>query len=283
MKVKRYLQLIRFDKPIGTLLLLWPTLWAIFIASGGRASFFIVFIFSLEVFLARSLGCIINDYFDADFDRHVTRTKNRPLAVGSISKAEAIWVFIFFGIVTFAIAIASLKLPTIIMSIPALLILFSYPLMKRFFAVPQLYLGIAFSFGILMAYIEILGKLNLLSWILFIANLLWVLGYDTIYALVDKEDDLKINIRTSAITFGGNVTALVFSCYCLMVGLLIYLGVLCAFHFWYWICLGIATVLLGYQVFVLQQQKRDLYFKMFLLNNRVGMLILLGIVLNYWW
>ncbi len=208
--IRDYLQLIRFDKPIGTLLLLWPTLWALFFATNGVPPFKYLLVFTLGVFLTRASGCAFNDIADSDFDKYVARTQNRPLARGVISKTKAFIFAIILSLVAFILAICFLSFHTILLCIPALIIYITYPLFKRFFAIPQAYLGVAFSFGILMAFMQIQNNLNYIAWLTFMANLFWVIGYDTIYALVDIKDDLKIGIKTSAITFGkfiGNATS----------------------------------------------------------------------------
>lgn len=274
-----YLRLIRFDKPIGTLLLLWPTLWALFIAGKGHPPLYAVIVFGLGVFLTRSAGCAINDYADAEFDKYVERTRERPLAKGDISKEQALFTCLFLSALAFILAFTTLKIATLLMSIPALIIFMTYPFMKRFFAIPQAYLGIAYSFGILMAFIEILGRLPVSAWVLFIANFFWVLGYDTIYALVDIEDDKKIGIKTSAITFGIYVVPIVCVSYILFAILLAYIAHLLHFGILFWILWAYAVYLLSYQVRLIRVRSK--LFNMFLLNNRVGYVILAAIIVSY--
>ena len=272
---------MRLDKPIGTLLLLWPTLWSLFIASNGIPPFTLIVVFSLGVFLMRSSGCITSDYADVDFDRHVERTKQRVLVNGMVSKKEAICLSLILSIIAFVIALFFLKLNTILMCLPALFIAMTYPLMKRFFLFPQLYLGIAFSFGILMAFIEVTNSVPLLAWLLFIANILWTFGYDTIYALVDKPDDIKLNMYTSAKTLGKYVIHAIAVCYLLFIVLMCIVGVITAFSYVYYIGIIITLSMLIYQLWQIRGQDRTVCFKMFLLNNRVGMIIFLGVLTNY--
>lgn len=274
-----YLRLIRFDKPIGTLLLLWPTLWALFIASNGRPPTYTIIVFILGVFLTRSAGCVINDYADANFDKYVERTKDRPLASGEISKKYALYFFLMLSIAAFILAYTTLKPTTLLLSIPALVIFVTYPFTKRFFAIPQAYLGVAFSFGILMAFMELQNHISGIAWLIFLANFFWVIGYDTIYAMVDMKDDLKIGIKTSAITFGANVVHIICICYMVFAILLAYMAHLLhlGYFFWgLWLC---AVCLLAYQVKA--ANKRVKLFQMFLLNNKVGYIILAAIFLGY--
>jgi len=274
-----YLRLIRFDKPIGTLLLLWPTLWALFIAGNGHPPVYAVVVFTLGVFLTRSAGCAINDYADAEFDKHVDRTKSRPLASGEISKKQALLVCLILSATAFILAYTTLKTSTLLLSIPALIIFVTYPFTKRFFALPQAYLGIAYSFGILMAFFEIQNHLPLIAWFVFAANFFWVVGYDTVYALVDIKDDLKIGIKTSAITFGKYVVPAICACYMIFAILLAYVAHSLHFGILFWILWLYAAYLLAYQVKLVNKKAK--LFSMFLLNNRVGYIIFAAILLGY--
>lgn len=274
--LKDYIQLIRADKPIGTLLLLWPTLWSLFIAAHGFPPLSLIIVFSLGVFLTRSAGCAINDVLDADFDKHVERTKNRPITSGKISKIQGLMTCVILSLIAFVLAYFSLSPRALLWCAPALMIFVSYPLMKRFFPLPQAYLGVAFSVGILMGFVELTGRVGLLAWLCFMANLFWVLGYDTIYALVDKEDDLKIGMKTSAITLGNRVVSFIALCYAFFVLLQFIVGLLLHAGVAYYIGLIVATILLAYQILIIQQKKA--YFPMFLLNNWVGISVFLGVI-----
>lgn len=279
-KLPAYLALIRLDKPIGTLLLLWPTLAALFIASHGQPPFIVVIVFVFGVFLTRSAGCAINDFADSELDKDVERTGKRPVASGLISKKEALFVAAFLSLIAFGLAWCFLKPNTLLMSVPALLLFVLYPFTKRFFAYPQFILGITFSFGILMAFMEVVGHITYSGWLLFLANLFWVFGYDTIYALVDKKDDLKLGIKTSAISLGSMVAKAVLISYFVFVALMVLLGLENNFGDLYYLSIVIVTSLLALQVKVLFDKKENSYFNMFLLNNWVGCILFVGIFLS---
>lgn len=279
--INAYLRLIRFDKPIGTLLLLWPTLWALWIAYATIPPFGVLVAFIGGVFLTRAAGCAINDYADSDFDGKVERTANRPLATGVISKKSALLITAILSIGAFLLAWVLLKKTTLLWSIPALFIFVSYPFFKRFFPIPQLYLGIAFSFGILMAFIEAVNQIPITALALFMANLFWVLAYDTIYALVDLPDDLKIGIKTSAITFGRHVIAIVMLCYAMFVLLLAYVGYIADLNWCYWLSVLIIIGLIIYVYVQIKHKDRDSCFRVFLFNNNIGIVLFVGIVLSY--
>ena len=279
--LKPYLQLIRFDKPIGTMLLLWPTIWALFFATVGIPETKYVIVFALGVFLTRAAGCVINDLFDKQFDSHVERTKNRPLVTGAISQKNAIITAITLSLTAFIMALFNLSFNTIILCIPALIIYVTYPLFKRFFPIPQAYLGLAFSFGILMAFVQLQNSINIISILLFIANVFWVVGYDTIYALVDIKDDIKINIKTSAITFGKYVNIIIAICYLMFIFIMFIIGVLMQLNIYYFIGIAIAFIMFSYQILVLHTKNSTRYFNLFLLNNKIGMIITFGLYLAY--
>lgn len=275
-----YIRLMRVDKPIGTLLLLWPTYWALWIASEGRPDFVILFAFTLGTFLMRSAGCVINDYADRHFDGAVARTSQRPFALGEVSEKEALKLTaILCGLAV--LCLLPLNALTWLMSVPALFLALTYPFTKRFFPLPQFYLGLAFSFGIPMAFAAVQNEVPPLAWLIFTANVFWTLAYDTIYAMADKEDDLKIGIQTSAITFGrydiqaSMVCHVIFSLLMWIVGLLIHAS-------WtYWLALPI-TILLQYSQYrAILSRHRQTCFIQFLRNNRIGLVWFLAIALNY--
>ncbi len=220
-RIALWLDLIRWNRPAGWLLLLWPTLAALWIAAGGFPGWLLVIVFSAGTVLMRSAGCAVNDVADAEFDRHVLRTARRPVTSGELSRSEALWVGVVLAAAAFALVLLTNAL-TIALSVSALLIAIAYPFTKRWLAIPQAYLGIAFSFGIPMAFAAAAGVVPLLAWWLLLGNLFWVLAYDTEYAMVDRADDLKIGIRTSAITFGRFDVAAVMASYALF--LLMWLG-----------------------------------------------------------
>ncbi|MBP9741834.1 MAG: 4-hydroxybenzoate octaprenyltransferase [Burkholderiales bacterium] len=281
MIIKNILSLIRFNKPIGTILLLCPTLSALVVAARGIPPLYAILVFSSGVFLIRSAGCAINDALDANFDKYVARTKDRPVATGKIKKNDAILVSMMLSLVAFIISVIYLKPKTLGLAVVAGILFMTYPFMKRFFSLPQLYLGIAYSFGILMAFIEINGKLDILTGLLFIANLVWVFGYDTIYALVDRADDLKIGIKTSAITLDNYVVIVISLCYItcftawLLVGIILHLGIA------YFIILAWVGGLLLYQVIILIKARTEFYFRLFLLNGWVGLAVFVGLIMGF--
>ena len=277
--LRAYSQLIRLDKPIGSLLLLWPTWWGLWLAYGGVPPFKIGLVFSLGVFLTRSAGCAINDYADRHFDPLVQRTAGRPLARGSISPRSALVVSGGFTLAAFALACWGLKPQTLMWSIPAVIILVTYPYFKRFFPLPQLYLGLAFSFGIPMAFIESRALLPPLAWLLVIANCFWVVAYDTIYALLDIADDRKLGLKTSALTFGKWVMPIIMACYAGFSGLLVAVGISSHLQWPFFGGLLLACALIGHIYRLIAQQH---YFKAFRYNNHVGGLILVAIAASYW-
>jgi 4-hydroxybenzoate polyprenyltransferase len=275
-----YEKLMRLDKPIGILLLLWPTLWGLWLAAEGVPRLDILVIFVLGTVLMRSAGCVVNDYADRNFDGHVERTRNRPLAVGAVSAREALLLAAGLSLVAFLL-IQPLNRLTIELSFVALFLAASYPFTKRFFAMPQAYLGIAFSFGIPMAFAAQTGEVPFLAWFLMGANLLWVIAYDTEYAMVDKVDDLKIGIKTSAITFGQFDVAGVMLCHAVFLGSMVAIGLMQNLGVIYYASLAAALGLVLYQYGLIHDRDRPRCFKAFLHNNWVGGTIFAGIALDY--
>ena len=276
-----YEKLMRLDKPIGILLLLWPTLWGLWIAGFGQPHWMIVWIFVMGTVLMRSAGCVINDYADRDIDPLVARTKHRPLAAGLISKEEALALASTLALISFALILPLNKL-TLMLSVPAVLLAASYPYTKRFFALPQAYLGIAFGFGIPMAFAAQTGQVPALAWYLLAANMFWAIAYDTEYAMVDRKDDVKIGIKTSALTFGKYDVAAVMLCYAIMLGILTWVGMKLSFKWPYYLGLATAAGLMAYHYRLIRRREPAKCFKAFLHNNWVGAAIFVGIALNYW-
>lgn len=274
-----YSYLIRLDKPIGTLLLLWPTLWALWLASAGLPDLKILFIFAAGTFLMRSAGCAINDYADRDFDRHVQRTKERPVTSGKISGKEAVAVAIFLAFIAFLL-IQPLNLFTKQLSVLALLVAAIYPFTKRFFAIPQAVLGIAFGFGIPMAYAAVLNSIPLEAWVLFVGNIFWAIAYDTAYAMVDREDDLRLGLRTSAITFGRyDVFAIAFS-YGVLFLSQIWVARLADLSNYFLLGWFAALACAVYHLKLVSTRGREQCFLAFRHNNWLGGFLFLGIVLG---
>ena len=275
-RLSLYEKLMRLDKPIGTLLLLWPTLWALWLASGGKPHWMLVWIFALGTLLMRSAGCVINDYADRGFDPHVERTKERPLAAGKVSTREAL---ILAGILVLASGSLILPLSVTVWAYAAVAVFLaaSYPFTKRFFALPQAYLGVAFGFGIPMAYAAVLDQVPPLAWALLTANVFWALAYDTEYAMVDREDDLKIGIRTAAITFGRYDVAAVMLCYGVTLTILAVAGRHLQLGAYYYVGLVTAAAIAGYHYTLIRERTREGCFKAFRHNNWFGAAVFAGI------
>ncbi len=279
-RLARYERLMRLDRPIGILLLLWPTLWGLWFSSAGRPDPLVLWIFILGTVLMRSAGCVINDYADRDIDPHVERTRNRPLAAGEVSPGEALVLAAALALLAFLL-ILPLNTLTLMLSVPAVLLAASYPWTKRFLAIPQAYLGIAFGFGIPMAYAAHTGTVPPIAWLLLLANVFWSIAYDTEYAMVDRNDDLKLGIKTSAITFGRFDVAAVMICYGLMLALLAYAGRLLAMGWIYDLGLAVAAGLALYHYTLIRGRDRQACFRAFLHNNWVGAAVFAGIALDY--
>ncbi|AJP48498.1 4-hydroxybenzoate polyprenyltransferase [Rugosibacter aromaticivorans] len=276
-RLNDYEKLMRLDKPVGTLLLLWPTLWALWIATQGHPPWLLVWIFVLGTLLMRSAGCVINDWADRDVDPHVARTKDRPLAAGRVSPREAL---VLAAILTLCAGLLILPIWQAVWSLAlvAVFLATSYPFTKRFFAIPQAYLGIAFGFGIPMAFAAATGRVPSLGWAILIANIFWAVAYDTEYAMVDREDDLKIGIKTAAITFGSFDVAAVMLCYLLTLLILAMVGEALHFSLLYSLGLVAATLIAVYHFFLIRDRDRMQCFKAFHHNNWFGAVIFAGIV-----
>jgi 4-hydroxybenzoate polyprenyltransferase len=279
-RLEYYGKLMRLDKPIGIFLLLWPTLWALWLAAGGMPNWVILWIFVLGTVFMRSAGCVINDFADRNFDLYVERTKNRPLATGVVGTKEALFLAAGLSFCAFLL-ILNLNHLTIALSVCALFLAASYPFTKRFLAMPQAYLGIAFSFGIPMAFAAQTNQIPVIAWLLMTANLIWVIAYDTEYAMVDKADDLKIGIKTSAITFGRFDVAGIMLCHIIFICLMVGVGQLQKLGVAYYLGLGTALGLIMYQYHLIHNREPARCFKAFLHNNWVGATVFTGIVLDY--
>jgi 4-hydroxybenzoate polyprenyltransferase len=280
-RIDAYERLVRLDKPIGTLLLLWPTLTALWLATSGTPSWIGVGIFVLGTLLMRSAGCAINDYSDRDYDAHVKRTENRPLARGEIAPWEAIAVAAALALCAFLL-ILPLNRTTILLSFPALAITMAYPFFKRFFALPQAFLGIAFSFGIPMAFASAYGTVTPLGWALFAANLFWVMAYDTEYAMVDRDDDIKLGLNTSAITFGRYDVLIVILCYAVYIGALTWIGREMQLGPWFYAGLSVASLIALWHYVLIRNRDRDRCFRAFLGNHWLGLAVFAGVVTDFW-
>lgn len=279
-RIDAYERLIRLDKPIGALLLLWPTLWAVWIAASGRPQPEVVVIFVMGTILMRSAGCAMNDWADRDFDGKVARTRDRPLAAGEISPKEALAVSAVFAACAFCFVLF-LNAYAIVLSVAALAIAAAYPFAKRFLPLPQLGLSIAFSFGIPMAFAAVRNSLPWECWVLFAANACYAFAYDTEYAMVDREDDLKIGIRSSAITLGRRDVAAVMGSYVLMALLLAGLGFALQMPWPYHAGLAVAGAMMAYHYVLIRGRSRERCFRAFRYNNWIGLILFAGIVASY--
>ena len=275
-RLKLYALLVRLDKPIGILLLLWPTLWAIFAAADGFPPIDIVLIFTIGTVLMRSAGCAINDFFDRDFDKHVKRTEQRVLTSGKILPREAIWVAIVLSLISFLLVL-TLNTLTIQLSFVALALAATYPLFKRFFSIPQAYLGIAFGFGIPMGFAALQDAVPLAAWIMLLANIAWAVAYDTEYAMVDRDDDIKLGLKTSAITFGQYDVLMVGISYVLTLVLLGWAGWLLGYGWYYLSSLLVAAGMAVQHLRWIRGRERAACFRAFLHNTWLGFAVFVGI------
>ncbi|HET9046619.1 MAG TPA: 4-hydroxybenzoate octaprenyltransferase [Casimicrobiaceae bacterium] len=271
---------MRLDKPIGTLLLLWPTLSALWLAATGAPRLSLVLIFFTGTLLMRSAGCAFNDWADRDFDAHVKRTADRPLAAGILAPAEALAIGAVLALVAFLLVLA-INRTTVLWSVPALAIAIAYPFFKRFFALPQAFLGIAFSFGIPMAYAAVHDEVLPIAWPLLLLNLFWVVAYDTEYAMVDRDDDAKIGIRTSALTFGRYDIVAVAVCYAIYVTGMAWVGVHLRMGLWYFGGLAVAFGISLHHLWIIRGRDRGACFRAFLGNHWLGLAVFAGVALDY--
>ncbi len=279
-KFQALLQLIRFDKPIGTLLLLWPTLWALWIAADGMPDWDLLIIFTLGTFLMRSAGCVINDLADRHWDGDVGRTSQRPLVTGAVSATEARLLFIGLLAAAFVLVLFTNPL-TVKLSFIAVALASTYPFMKRYTNLPQVVLGAAFSWSIPMAFAAQTGELPANLWLLYLANLLWTMAYDTKYAMVDREDDLTVGIKSTAILFGQHDRLIIGLLQTTFLILMVIAGDRFSLHMPYYAALVGAAVLCVYHQYLIRERERDACFKAFLHNNWVGAIIFAGLVLNF--
>lgn len=276
-----YAELIRFNKPIGTYLLLWPALWALAIAGQGSPDGWVLFVFVCGVFLMRSAGCAINDYADRDIDRHVLRTRERPLTCGKISEKEVLAVFALLSLLAFLLVL-SLNRFTILLSLVGLVLAATYPFMKRYHYLPQVHLGAAFGWAVPMAFAAQLDTVPKQGWLLYVAALIWAVAYDTIYSMVDREDDLKVGVKSTAILFGDYDRLMVALFQLLFLLTLVLIGLDLEFTSPYYIGLAVAALLFAYQQFVIADRVPAHCFIAFLHNHWVGAVVFAGIIGHYY-
>lgn len=275
-----FIALMRLDRPIGILLLMWPTLWAVWIAADGMPSLRILFVFITGVILTRSAGCIVNDFADRNLDGHVERTRARPLATGRITSREALALAAVMGVLCFCLVLLT-NLYTIALSVIALLLACLYPFMKRYTYFPQFVLGAAFAWSIPMAFAATRESIPAYSWLIYLATLLWTMAYDTLYAMVDREDDLKVGIRSTAILFGDADLLMIGLLEAMTLLALVFLGTQLDMTLWYYLGLMAACLLWGWQHWQTRRRDRDACFRAFLHNHWVGAAIFVGIFLHY--
>ena len=279
-RLPHYWRLVRGDRPVGTLLLLWPTWWALWLAAEGLPPLGTLFIFTAGVWLTRSAGCVINDYADRWLDPQVERTKSRPLATGAVSPREALAVFVVMMLVAFGLVLLTNTL-TVLLSIAGAFLAASYPFLKRYTYLPQVYLGVAFGWGIPMAFAAVQGTVPALAWLLFLGNLLWTTGYDTWYAMVDREDDIRAGSKSTAILFGDAdlvAQGLLFGGFAWAMWLV---GSRAGLGIFYYVALGVAVVLVLRQFWIARDRGREHCFEAFLSNQWVGLAVFAGIAANY--
>ncbi|MEO6518294.1 MAG: 4-hydroxybenzoate octaprenyltransferase [Pseudoxanthomonas sp.] len=279
-RLGQYWKLVRGDRPIGVLLLLWPTWWALWLASSGVPALWTLFVFTAGVWLTRSAGCVINDYADRWLDPQVERTRARPLATGAVSGREALLVFAVLMIVAFALVLTLNRL-TVYLSLVGLFLAASYPYLKRYTYLPQVYLGLAFGWGIPMAFAAVQGSVPPLAWVLYAANILWATAYDTWYAMVDRDDDIRAGAKSTAILFGDLDLVAQAVLYALVFAALWMVGRQAQLGLYYWGALGMAAVLVVYEFRIARYRERDACFRAFLHNNWVGAVVFAGIAMHF--
>lgn len=282
-KLASYAELIRLNRPIGIYLLLWPTLWALFIAGEGRPTLTVVVIFVLGVILMRSAGCAINDYADRNIDGHVSRTKHRPVVSGRVSAREALSIFAILCLIALVLTVIFLNQLTLLLSMVAVILVTVYPFTKRMHYMPQVHLGIAFAWAVPMAFAAQTGLMPPAhGWLIFTATVIWTTAYDTIYGMIDRDDDIKIGVKSTAILFGEADRLIIGILQILTILGLIAVGMQTDLSIWFYISLIIAAGLFIYQQKLIHARESGQCLKAFLNNNIVGLVIFIGIVLSYW-
>lgn len=279
-RLHQYAQLTRINRPIGAFLLLWPTLWALWIAAAGVPDLPVLLVFVLGVLLMRSAGCVINDYADRKVDPHVRRTRERPIAAGRVAPAEALRLFVVLCVAAFALVLL-MNFLTVALSVVAVALAAVYPFMKRYTYLPQVVLGAAFGWAVPMAFAAQTGTLPQVAWVVFVANVLWATAYDTIYAMVDRDDDLRIGVKSTAILFGDMDRPMVALLQALVLFALVMVGQDQELGIWYYLGLAVAAALAGYEQFLIRDRSREGCFRAFLHNNWFGAAVFAGLALDY--
>ena len=279
-QLRNYAQLMRFDKPIGIWLLLWPTLWALWLAGEGHPDPGLFVVFVLGVIVMRSAGCVLNDLVDRNIDPYVERTRHRPIASGAVAPMEALMLFVALGLIAIGLA-TMLNRPAQLLAVVAAVLTIIYPFIKRFVSIPQFFLGAAFGWAVPMAFAAQTGEPKQLGWLIFAVALIWAVIYDTFYAMVDREDDMRVGVKSTAILFGDLDLFVIGGLQILMLVALIMVGNMAGLDFWYFAGVGIAAMLMAYHQWLARDRSKDGCFKAFLHNHYIGMVIFIGIVLHY--
>jgi 4-hydroxybenzoate polyprenyltransferase len=279
-KLKACGDLMRISKPIGSFLLLWPALWALWIAAEGIPSYGLLFIFILGTFLMRSAGCVINDFADRNIDAHVKRTAQRPLPAGRISAKEALILFVVLLLASFALVLFT-NTTTVYLSIGAVILAFCYPFMKRYTQLPQVVLGMAFSWAVPMAFSATLGEVPLISWLIYTAAVIWTVVYDTMYAMVDRDDDIRIGVKSTAVLFGDMDKVIIGILQLLTLIILLMVGAQLHLSIWFYLGVTVMAGLFIYQQYLIRERQREACFTAFLNNNYAGMAVFIGLFLHY--
>lgn len=275
-----YARLLRLDRPIGSLLLLWPTYWALWLAADGHPDLINLVVFTLGVFFMRAAGCVINDFADREWDRYVERTKDRPLTAGRIQSWEAVALFAGLSLISFLMVVLLTNALTLYLSFGGVLLAFIYPFMKRYTHLPQLFLGAAFSWAIPMAWAAQANELSPLTWLLFTANVLWTVAYDTFYAMVDRDDDLKVGIKSTAILFGDADRTIIGLLQAMVVLILVLVGSQAELGTFYYLGVVAMATLFVYQHYLARERSRQGCFQAFLNNNWAGFAVFAGLLLD---
>lgn len=282
-KLAAYINLTRLNRPIGIYLLLWPTLWTLFLVGDGHPNYTVLFVFVAGVVLMRSAGCAINDYADRNIDPHVARTKDRPLVTQQLSPGEALFVFALLSIVAFLLVVLFLNQLTLWFSLFAAALAATYPFTKRLHYLPQVHLGIAFAWAVPMVFVAHTGSLPTpWGWLLFIATIVWTTAYDTIYGMVDRNDDMRIGVKSTAILFGNADRSIIGALQTFVVLCLISIGTQNDLRYWYYIALLLVAALFIYQQFLIYYRDPEECLQAFLNNNYVGLTVFIGILASYW-
>ena len=279
-QLRNYVELMRLNKPIGIWLLLWPTLWALWLAGEGHPDPGVFIVFVVGVIVMRSAGCVLNDFADRNIDPYVERTRARPLASGAVAPAEALTLFVALALVAVGLA-AMLNRPAQVLAAIAAGLTVVYPFIKRFVSIPQFVLGAAFGWAVPMAFAAQTGEARQLAWLVFGAAVIWAVIYDTFYAMVDREDDLKVGVKSTAILFGDADLFVIGGLQLLMLAALGFIGDMAGLGAWYYGSVAVAAVLMGYHQWLARERKQAGCFKAFLHNHYIGMIIFIGIVLHY--